>query len=319
MLVNKWKLYRHTTPVIKYYYGITNADNPNKRWLNGLGYRTQTVFFRAIIKYGWDNIKHEIIAENLTLEEAKKLEKEYIKKDKTNVREYGHSANGYNMTEGGDSTPFHYEIENEEKKNIMEEKVYSKIRIPVDAYDMNGKFIKSFESIRAASKELHCDPGSISNNIKGKLHYTKGYRFSIHEEPIKNGSNKYYEKQVNMFDFAGNYLQTFKSCAEASKYVNFGVKKDSSIIAACAKGDRGSYKGYLWSYTDKPFMNQKKKKARETPINMYNLNGEFIKRFNSMSDARNEIRPGIKSLSALRKACIGECKSAYGYKWEYAN
>ena len=29
--MNKWKLYRHTTPVIKYYYGITNAENPNKR------------------------------------------------------------------------------------------------------------------------------------------------------------------------------------------------------------------------------------------------------------------------------------------------
>ena len=48
-------VYKHTTPNNKVYIGITCKD-PNSRWRNGEGYATQKYFYKAIKKYGWDNI-----------------------------------------------------------------------------------------------------------------------------------------------------------------------------------------------------------------------------------------------------------------------
>ena len=52
-------VYKHTTPSGKVYIGITGLK-PERRWRNGNGYKDNEHFYRAILKYGWDNIKHEI-------------------------------------------------------------------------------------------------------------------------------------------------------------------------------------------------------------------------------------------------------------------
>lgn len=89
-------MYKHTSPNGKIYIGITKHE-PEKRWkANGNGYRCQPVFWRAIKKYGWDNFEHEILEENLTLEEALHLESEYIKLFDSN-----NPKHGYNRNSGG--------------------------------------------------------------------------------------------------------------------------------------------------------------------------------------------------------------------------
>ena len=66
---NNYIVYMHTTPNNKVYIGIT-CQNPKKRWAYGYGYKKNKYFFSAIQKYGWNNIKHIIIAENLSKEYA---------------------------------------------------------------------------------------------------------------------------------------------------------------------------------------------------------------------------------------------------------
>lgn len=56
-----------------------------------MGYKTQLSFFRDIVLYGWNNVKHEIIKDNLTKEESIKLENEYIKKYNTDNILYGYN------------------------------------------------------------------------------------------------------------------------------------------------------------------------------------------------------------------------------------
>ena len=76
---NTYIVYKHTSPNDKIYIGISKND-PKYRWLsNGKGYKSQTVFFNAIIKYGWINFKHEILYTNLSEEEALNKEEELIR------------------------------------------------------------------------------------------------------------------------------------------------------------------------------------------------------------------------------------------------
>jgi hypothetical protein len=65
---------------------------------NGCNYKKNTLFYRAIKKYGWDNITHEILFDGLTKEEAEQKEKELIAEYKSNSPEFG-----YNISCGGES------------------------------------------------------------------------------------------------------------------------------------------------------------------------------------------------------------------------
>lgn len=79
----------------KRYVGMTK-QNPETRWHSGNGYNNSEYFWRAIKKYGWKNFDHEILYENLTKEEAEKIETQLIAEWKTTDRAYG-----YNIANGG--------------------------------------------------------------------------------------------------------------------------------------------------------------------------------------------------------------------------
>lgn len=90
-------VYAHTLYDGRKYIGIT-SQKPQRRWRSGEGYKSEnSYFYNAIKKYGWDSFKHEILYENLTGEEAKKIEQKLIAKYKTQDRK-----KGFNMTGGGD-------------------------------------------------------------------------------------------------------------------------------------------------------------------------------------------------------------------------
>ena len=48
--------------------------------------RQVSKYYYAILKYGWLNVHHEILRDNLTVEEANNLEKYYIKYYKSNYQ-----------------------------------------------------------------------------------------------------------------------------------------------------------------------------------------------------------------------------------------
>lgn len=80
----------------KSYIGITKLWPPTLRWHGGSGYASQSKFYNAIKKYGWDGFEHIIIATKLTEFEAKNFEILLIQKMDC-------ISNGYNISRGGDS------------------------------------------------------------------------------------------------------------------------------------------------------------------------------------------------------------------------
>lgn len=90
-------LYLHISPSGKKYFGITGEKKPEYRWKNGNGYKDNQHFWKAIQKYGWNNIEHIILANDLTKEDACLFEQILIALyDTTNHN------NGYNNSSGGE-------------------------------------------------------------------------------------------------------------------------------------------------------------------------------------------------------------------------
>lgn len=93
---SNYTVYMHITPSGKKYVGIT-SKTLEERWNYSHGYDTQ-VFGRAIRKYGWDNIQHITVAENLSYEWACQLEKLLIRQYRCKNPDFG-----YNLSDGGES------------------------------------------------------------------------------------------------------------------------------------------------------------------------------------------------------------------------
>lgn len=77
------------SPSNKVYIGISNKG--------GKGYINNTYFFRAILKYGWNNFQHEILYSELSEKEAKQIEICLIAYYNSTDHNYE-----YNKTKGGD-------------------------------------------------------------------------------------------------------------------------------------------------------------------------------------------------------------------------
>ena len=179
-------VYKHTTPSGKVYIGITGRD-PVKRWNGGHGYQNNKHFYNAIVRYGWENITHEIVYDSLTKEEAEILERELIHHyDSSNHEKgYNHNCGGGGTGVGGKHKP-------ETIKKMREAAKGRKLTPEAKRKMSNAKRGKPacnrrkvlcvetdeiYDSATAAS-ELLCIPLScISRVCNGKLETAGGYRW----------------------------------------------------------------------------------------------------------------------------------------------
>jgi len=90
--MNSYKIYKITFPNNKVYIGQTRRSLTQRLYEHKTDKRGDKQVTKAISKYGFDNLKFEILFDSLSLEEANKKEIELIKK---------HKNNSYNITESG--------------------------------------------------------------------------------------------------------------------------------------------------------------------------------------------------------------------------
>jgi group I intron endonuclease len=159
----KWCVYMHTNKTNnKVYVGITSR-RPEKRWDYGCGYRGQRYFYRAIQKYGWDNFEHIIFAENLTQDEACKMEICLIALYQTNNSKYG-----YNLSAGGDGGTTGISWSDERRRHMSEKMKGRKI-----SEETKRKISESHKGMRISEetrKKLSEQRIGESNSFYGKTH-----------------------------------------------------------------------------------------------------------------------------------------------------
>lgn len=148
----------HKSPSGKYYVGITSEYRVQDRWDNGNGYLNsrKTRLRSSIIKYGRDNIKHEVLFTNPDEDTSRRSEAELITPSQIeNLREADIGR----------------------KKSIEEkEKISKAFSKPAALLDSDGYVIKRYNSATEAAIELDIDI-SYLNKCCRLLKVYKGYKF----------------------------------------------------------------------------------------------------------------------------------------------
>lgn len=209
----------------KRYIGIT-SQIPEVRWQRGSGYRENTIFFRAIKKYGWDNFEHNILYEGLSNREALEIESTLIKK-------YKSLGVSYNISDG------------------YEELGISK-RIPIIVYDTGGNYVGAYISIHKASIELGIPETNITMALSNKYNITqaKGYVFLKEGDNILDKLDKVNKRHssarrsVIQLTKNGQILAEFNSVSDAANSLGCGT----GSISNCLKGRYKTAAGYKWRY-----------------------------------------------------------------------
>lgn len=249
---NNYIVYKHTSPSGKVYIGIT-SKTPQERRANGIGYSSQSYFFRAIVKYGWINFTHEVLFEGLTLEEAKDKEIELIKEYRSTDIHFG-----YNIDEGGDS----HIITEACRKNISKgkkDKKWSPTRRkayeiwkdrkpgrPVYKYSKDGVFICKFDNVPLAAIDAGIPAETLrtylcTHKIPERIPYFYSYTgFNM----IARSPKQYKTREILMFDLSDNFIREFKSIVQVERELGISSKHISSVC----KGIRNQTGGYKWRY-----------------------------------------------------------------------
>ena len=188
-----YTVYMHRNKINgKVYIGIT-GQKPSVRWNNGLGYKG-TYFANAINKYGWENFEHIILFSNLPKEDACQKEIELIKVYQSTNDNFGYNIAtggeincGYHLSDEtknklseinkGEKHPQYRKISkarkgikfsDEHKKKLSEAKKGKPAhnKKPVKQYDLSMNFIKGFNSLEEAQKELGVCKANICRAIR---------------------------------------------------------------------------------------------------------------------------------------------------------
>lgn len=281
-------VYKHTTPNNKVYIGITSQPVQNRWGKNGNGYKGQ-LFHRAVLKYGWDNIKHEVLFTHLSKEEAFQKEIELIAKYNSTDGRYG-----YNVSNGGDG--------------IGDD--YSYLCVSVNMYDKQGNFLKTYESISEAEEEIGVT--GIGECLRGKRKTIGGYVWRYPTDSFdKYSCESKVLKPVVQYDINGNYIAEFESIEQAKNQTN--VRN----ISTCVVGRKKTSGGFVWRYKGDPFDKYDViYKQRGIPIKQYNLDGTYIKTYPSQEAASQETGINAGHISSV---CSGKRISCGGYIWRYKN
>lgn len=217
-----YTVYRHTSPSGKIYIGITKHLNVKIRWCNGSSYVGCPIFYKAILKYGWDNIKHEILFNNLTKERAEYLEKEFI-------RHYKALGISYNVTDGGEGGWGH-KMSEENKQKLSRER---KGIVP-------WKAINASLAANTGKKRGPRDRVIVEKIRQTRLKNGKKCTPEMIQANIERNLDKCHP--VLQYDLNMNLIAEYRSI----KYASEIMKCSRSGINECIQGKRKTCKGYIW-------------------------------------------------------------------------
>lgn len=221
---NKGFIYKYTSPSGKSYIGQTCRSLKERAGKDGNDYANCSIFFSAIKKYGFKNFKVEVLEET-DLTNIDEREEYYIKFFNTL------QPNGYNIQKGGKCN---YSLR---KKRIS----------PVVKYNLQGQFLKSFDSVKAAAEEAGCIYQTIEQVLsRNRRHYKEAiYRYVGENPPEPIKGVKTQGRSVGQYDLDGNFIAKYVSANEAARAIGKNSNAGRNIRSVCC-GNRLTAYGFKW-------------------------------------------------------------------------
>ncbi len=213
------------------------------------------------ITYGGDGTSGALHSE-ATKEKLSRISKERIEKTGVvNFKGQHHSeetkAKLHDLMVGrydGDNNPFagkHHSEETREKLSVMRSE-------PVNQYDMQGRFLRQFESAKAAAEATGISGSSLSSAVLGKTRFAGNYLWKKASEEFPPGENidagailgssnhTGQKRRISQYSLDGTFIREYESLKDAAAAVGAGV----SNISAAAYGRTKSCRGFKWSFSD---------------------------------------------------------------------
>lgn len=211
----------------KTYIGVHSTNNLNDGYI-GSG----KLLKQAIKKYGKKNFTCTILCFFDTIHEA--YQEELFLVDQIWVE----STDNYNISLGGNGgytnnykkgiDNFHYK-----KRGKLANK-----SLPVLVYNLEGEFLKLYDSQLLAAEDLKIDPSCIYQVLSNKRPSSKGYQFKYFTEyyPLKidkviNARKPNAKKPVNFYTIDRVFIGSFLSLQEAAVTLGLERKSISNAIS----------------------------------------------------------------------------------------
>ena len=243
----RYIVYKHTTPNGKIYIGIT-CQSASKRWGNGSGYKNNKYFYRAIKKYGWDNIMHEILITGLSKEEAEEKEIELISIYKSNDKKFGYNIENGGNSKGKCSEETKVKIGNANRGRKLSEERKQQIRLT-----QTGKILSAEQKSKIANsvkntwnknrREIYSKRFLGENNPNYNKTFTKEEIANLQNK--NRGAKSPLSKKVGQFDLNGNLIKKFESVRDAGRN-GFTTQ----AVSAVCRGEKHTHKNFIWKYLE---------------------------------------------------------------------
>lgn len=276
---NAYTVYLLIFPDDKKYVGLTR-QKPEKRWRCGQGYKHQTVVYNAIQEAGgWDNVKHEIVLENVSIDTGKEKEKELIKQYQTQDPDYGYNVKNGGQTFGEHSQEFldalhermvgntycigrkiskkHLQALIEGNKRCKKPRTRNWV-MPEEQRKHISECAKERwknPEYRRKYSENRPDVSGENNPMYGKKHSEEtkekirqkalGRKLTV-EQRKKLSDASTNTKRVFQIDLNGNIVAEYKRVKDAAE----AMSCCPTNISHCCRGKGKTCKGFMWRYAD---------------------------------------------------------------------
>lgn len=124
-------------------------------------------------------------------------------------------------------------------------------------YSASGEFIKEWDSLGSAARELDLSSSNICNAAITKKRMTGEYQWRYFKtDKIEAYKIRTFKKEVFKYDLDGNFIDSFR-CARNIEDVSY------KLVSRCCNGDLKTVYGYRYSFIKQDKLEPLKRKVRK--------------------------------------------------------
>ena len=163
----------------------------------------------------------------------------------------------------------------------------------------------------------HIDSNRSNNNLEN-LRWTtsaQNTQFYYSQNEKQNFDRTSVSRPITFTNINTGFEYQFSSIAEGVKQSGFTNNQIKAFLSGIYRNQlKNSYGNFTVRYTDGIKRNSKTNNPNKVRVIQYDLNGNYIKIHDSITEAANSLNCNFQNIS---KCCKEKANTAYGFIWKY--